>query len=96
MTPELIIAQIKSDLPKLKIEFSVTSIGLFGSYATRNVHAESDLDFLVELDPPYARNYFDLLFFLENKFGKKVDLIRRGSHLREKFIQHVEKDIIYA
>lgn len=96
MTPEHIMAQIKIDLPKLKNEFGVNRIGLFGSYATSTVHAESDLDFLVELNPPFARNYFDLLFFLEKKFGKKVDLIRRGSHLGEKFIQHIEKDIIYA
>lgn len=96
MTHQEIIQQIRNDLPKLKNDFGVNRIGLFGSYATRKETEDSDLDFLVELNPPYAKNYFSLLFFLENKLGKKVDLVRRGSHLREKFIQHIEKEIIYA
>ncbi len=96
MNHENIITQIRSDLPKLKNDFGVNKIGLFGSYARKKEKIESDLDFLVDLNPPYAKNYFDLLFFLENKFGKKVDLVRRGKHLRQQFIQHIEKEIIYA
>ena len=96
MTVEQIMAQIKNDLPKLKNDFGVNRIGLFGSYARGQETEESNLDFLVELNPPYAKNYFRLLFFLEDKLGKKVDLLRRGNHLRDKFIQHIEREIIYA
>jgi len=33
---------------------------------------------------------------LENQFKVKVDLVRKGPHLREKFLRSVEKEIIYA
>lgn len=96
MTREQILTQIRADFSTLKREFGVKQIGLFGSYARKNQSIESDLDFLVDLNPPYAKHYFDLLFFLEKKFNKKVDLVRRGEHLTTKFLSHVEKEIIYA
>ncbi len=96
MTKEEILTQIRADLSTLKNEFGVNTIGLFGSYARKHQSIESDLDFLVDLNPPYAKHYFDLLFFLEQKFDKKVDLVRRGEHLTAKFLSHVENEIIYA
>ncbi len=96
MTPEEIISQIRVQLPELKSRFGVERIGLFGSYANKKEGINSDLDFLVDLNPPYAKNYFDLLFFLEKTFGKKIDLVRRGKHLRDKFLLHVENEVIYA
>lgn len=90
------MAQLKSDLPKLKNDFGVSRIGLFGSYARGEETEESDLDFLVELQPPIANHYFRLLSFLEQKFDKKVDLVRRGKHLSDGFIKHVESELIYA
>jgi len=96
MTQEDILAGIKADLPRLKESFGVNRIGLFGSYAKGKNSAESDVDILVDINPPYAKHYFDLLFFLEKKFGKKVDLVRRGEHLRSKFIQNIEEEIIYV
>jgi len=96
MTKEEILTQIRADMPTLKNHFGVNNIGLFGSYAKRNQSIESDLDFLVDLNPPYAKHYFDLLFFLEKKFEKKVDLVRRGEHLTAKFLSHIENEIVYA
>ncbi len=96
MTFEHIMDQIRIDLPKLKSDFGVNRIGLFGSYATRQETEESDLDFLVELQPPIANHYFKLLSFLEQKFDKKIDLVRRGKHLSDGFIKHVESEIVYA
>ncbi len=96
MTQQDIITAIRTDLPTLRKSFGVNSIGLFGSYAKGKSTIDSDVDILVDLNPPYAKHYFDLLFFLEKKFGKKVDLVRRGEHLRSKFIKNIEDEIIYA
>jgi predicted nucleotidyltransferase len=96
MTQEDILTEIKTDLPILKENFGVNRIGLFGSYSRGGDTSESDIDILVDLNPPYAKHYFDLLFYLEKKLGKKVDLVRRGEHLREKFIRNIEEDIIYV
>jgi predicted nucleotidyltransferase len=96
MTKEYVINEIRLVLPKLQKYFGVNRIGLFGSYANKKESTHSDLDILVDLNPPYAKNYFNLLSFLEHKFEKKIDLVRRGHHLGERFIELVEKEIIYA
>ena len=96
MHKEHIISELRSELPKLKKDFGVRSIGLFGSYANHNQNDDSDVDFMVELSPPYADNYFRLLSFLEQKFSVKVDLVTRGKHLRDRFVKQVESEIIYA
>lgn len=56
-------------------KYKVKGLGLFGSYARRENKKSSDIDFLVEFYKPTFDNYMDLLFFLEDLFGKKVDLI---------------------
>jgi len=48
------------------------------------------------VDAPLSSNFFGLWNHLENYFDKKIDLTRKGKHLREKFMQTVEKEIIYA
>jgi predicted nucleotidyltransferase len=96
MTKEFIITSLREELPYIKNKFGVQSIGLFGSYSKNTNIENSDLDFFVEVDQPIAKNYFGLLDFLEKKFNSKIDLIRKGSHLRDKFLKTVEKEIIYA
>jgi uncharacterized protein with HEPN domain len=60
-------------------KYGVIRIGLFGSYAKGTAHAKSDLDFVVELGELSFSRYMDLKFFLEDLFGKKVDLVIEDS-----------------
>jgi predicted nucleotidyltransferase len=71
-----------------------TSVALFGSAARGEDRPDSDLDFVVELEP--GRSLLDLIGLgqdLEATFGRKVDIGTRGSlkpHLRAS----VERDAI--
>jgi predicted nucleotidyltransferase len=96
MTKEFIIQSLREDLPYMKDTFGVKSIGLFGSYSKSTNNFNSDLDFFVEVNEPLVSNYFGLWRFLEKKFDRKIDLVRKGPHLRQKFLNTVEKEIIYA
>jgi predicted nucleotidyltransferase len=96
MTKEIILEELQKDMALLKKEYGVISIGIFGSYAKDSQQENSDIDFFVEVNEPLANNYFGLWNYLENKFNKKIDLVRKGQHLREKFINTVEKEIVYA
>ena len=96
MTKEFIIESLRDELPYLKNKFGVQSIGLFGLCSKNGNDKKNDLDFFVEVGEPVAKNYFGLWNYLEKKFNKKIGLTRRGTHLREKFIKTVEKEIIYA
>ncbi|MFH1453921.1 MAG: nucleotidyltransferase family protein [Armatimonadota bacterium] len=54
-------------------------IGLFGSYARTEQNKNSDIDFLAEFEKPSFDDFIDLVFFLENLFKRKVDLITKDS-----------------
>ena len=55
--------------------FGVTSLALFGSAATGTLSPDSDLDFLVEFEAKSFDAYMDLKEFLEDLFGRRVDLV---------------------
>lgn len=62
-------------------DFGVKKIGLFGSFAKNQQTNLSDIDLLVEFEKgkkSYNR-FIKLAFFLEELFGRKVDLITNKS-----------------
>jgi predicted nucleotidyltransferase len=87
---------LKNDKAFLRKEFGVINIGLFGSYAKGNQKEDSDIDFLVELQEPRFEWLAGLQIYLETKFGRKIELVRKGKNVNQRLIQKVERDIIYA
>ncbi len=80
---------------EIKERFSVKSIGVFGSYA-RDEHKESsDVDILVEFEETTFDNFMDLLFFLEELFGKKVDLVTTGG-LSSHIGPHIRREVVWC
>lgn len=73
-------------------KYTVKKIGLFGSHARGEQRKQSDIDFLVEFEEPPFDNFMDLAFFLEDLFGKKVELITEGS-LSPYIRPYVEKEV---
>src|SRR6266478_955667 len=71
---EEILKTIDANQAKIK-GFGVLSLSLFGSCARGEETAESDLDFVVEFERKSFDGYMDLKFFLEDLFGKPVDLV---------------------
>ncbi|PWS29114.1 nucleotidyltransferase [Pedobacter yonginense] len=61
--------------------FGVLEIGLFGSFLTNNANLDSDIDLLVDIkkDRKTFKNFMSLNYFLENLFGRKVDLVTKQS-----------------
>ena len=59
--------------------FGVTEIGVFGSVARGEQTENSDVDILVELEKETFDAYMRLMFFLEDLFGRKVDLVMKDT-----------------
>jgi uncharacterized protein len=90
-----IIDLLRSHAKEIKTTFAVKRIGLFGSFARGEQKEASDIDILVEFEKPTFRNFMDLAFYLEDLFGKKVDLVTvKGLHPRIR--PYVEKDVIWS
>ncbi|MEW5720769.1 MAG: nucleotidyltransferase family protein [Chloroflexota bacterium] len=55
--------------------FGVKSLAVFGSVARDQARPDSDVDILVEFDPPPTfQRFMDLKFYLEDLLGTRVDL----------------------
>ncbi len=90
-----IIDLLRSHANEVKTCFDVKRIGLFGSFARGEQKESSDIDILVEFYKPTFRNFMDLSFYLEDLFGRKVDLVTvKGLHPRIR--SYVEKDVIWS
>lgn len=74
VTKEFILREIEKSADIIK-SFGVRRIGVFGSAARNSAGDKSDLDLLVEFSEKSFDNYFGLKFFLEDLFGRKVDLV---------------------
>lgn len=60
-------------------EFGVREFGIFGSFARDEQKLTSDIDVLVELERETFKDYMGLLSFLEDIFGRKVDLVMKDT-----------------
>lgn len=83
------------ELRKLFQEHFVKQAYLFGSAAKKNMHAESDVDFLVQFEPKldyetYANNYFNLLHSLQKLLNKDVDLVDEKTLSNPYLIQEID------
>ncbi len=94
MTSESIMQFLREHKPVLQ-EMGVQRIGLFGSFAKGTQRPDSDIDILVEMEPSFMK-LMSVLLFLEDRLGRPVDILRKGPHIRDKFLKSIEPEIIYA
>ncbi|HLW21435.1 MAG TPA: nucleotidyltransferase family protein [Cyclobacteriaceae bacterium] len=90
-----ILSLLKELKPILRKEFAVKEIGLFGSYSDETFREESDIDLLVELEKPIGWKFFSLELYLEEKFGRKIDLVSKNG-LREQMREKILKEVQYV
>lgn len=83
-----------SDLkPILHRDYAVKEIGLFGSFSDDSYTDDSDIDLLVEFERPIGWKYFSLEIYLENIFGRKIDLVTKNAlkeQIKDRILQQVK------
>jgi predicted nucleotidyltransferase len=71
---------LRKELPKLKSEFKVATLEIFGSYVRNEQSAKSDLDILVTYTKaPDLLQFIELENYLSDLFELKVDLVMRSA-----------------
>jgi predicted nucleotidyltransferase len=86
--------RLRDELPRLRREYAVRSLGLFGSYVRGEQRRGSDLDVLVEFsEVPGMLRFLDLERDLSRLLGVAVDLVQKealkpaiGKRIREEVL----------
>jgi len=95
LTRETILNYIHLHLDEMRKRFSVSRIGLFGSYARDVATPASDIDILIEFINPTYDNYMDLKFFLEDLFQGPVDLVMLDT-IKPRLKPYISQEVVYA
>ena len=96
MKKDEIIDTLKTDKQFLQDNYGVVSIALFGSYAKGIENNDSDVDFIVEFKEPSYSLLMGLYAYLEKKINSKIEIVRKGPHLSERFLNTIKSDLIYV
>ncbi len=82
--------------PILVERYGVTRLALFGSTVRDSARSDSDIDILVAFDgPATSARYFGVQFYLEDMFGRPVDLVTEKA-LRAELRPAIEKEAIHV
>lgn len=100
---QAVVEQRQAKIAALCRRFGVRRLELFGSAAGPDFDpAGSDIDLLVELEPPpglgYADAYFGFKEELEQQFARPIDLVSLASLRNPYFIREIEasRRLLYA
>ena len=94
MDREMIIALLSEHAAEVRGRFGVDRLAIFGSAARNELRSDSDIDVLVAFEgPATVAGYFGLREYLEELFGRRVDLVTEKG-LKPRARKYVEKDLI--
>lgn len=82
--------------PVLMERYGVTHLALFGSMVRDAAQSNSDIDILVAFDgPATSARYFGVQFYLEDLFGRPVDVVTEKA-LRAELRPFVESEAVHV
>ena len=81
---------------ELENKFGLKEIGVFGSFARGTESMTSDVDILVEFEKPVNLfEFIEVKFFLENLFGRTVDLVTKDA-LKPRLRDRILNEVVYV
>ena len=99
LTRDEVVKLLQEKHPYLVAEFGVSKIGLFGSYAKGQSDETSDVDIVVEFERPIGFRFVDLVDYLENLLGRRVDVLTPAGiqNIRiEQVAKSITQSIVYV
>jgi len=103
LTRASVIRTLRKQLPRLRAEYGVEKMALYGSFAKVAANRRSDVDILVELTHPLGLEFVQLAFDLEKSLGRKVDLATFDTFQRglaqpryARIVSDIERTLCYV
>ena len=95
-TKNEILRILKKELPRLRNEYGVKTIGLFGSYSREEQSVGSDVDILVQFERPVGFfKFIALEEYLKERIGENVEIVTEDA-LKPYIKPRVMKDVVYV
>jgi predicted nucleotidyltransferase len=94
-----ILTLLRSHFPQLAADFSVSRIGVFGSFARGDFAETSDVYLVIEFDQPIGLRFVEMVEQLEQLLGRKVDVLTLAGidGIRVKRVaRDIAENIIYV
>ena len=91
------LALLREHEPVRKKRFGVAKIGIFGSFVRGEDRPDSDVDVLVTFRKGEEKfdNYMGCKFYLEDLFGRSVDLVMKGA-IKKRLKPYILGEVVYA
>lgn len=90
-----LLEKLRALKPELVERYDVSRIGIFGSVARNNADVNSDIDIVVHMLPDILKR-IRLKLELEEKFGKKVDVVRYWHGMNQYLKERIDREAMYA
>ncbi|MDO8518548.1 MAG: nucleotidyltransferase family protein [Deltaproteobacteria bacterium] len=94
-TREEIMTSLAKCKKKFQVQFKISKIALFGSYARGDQTESSDVDVLVSVDPSIGLNFVSLAEKIEEEIGLPTDVVSERA-IKPHYRQAIEPDLIYV
>jgi predicted nucleotidyltransferase len=95
--PGSVLSELGRSRAEVSRRFGVERTGIFGSFIRDEARPDSDIDILVTFKEGEKTfdNYMDLKFFLEDLFGRSVDLVTTEA-IKPRLRDRILGEVVYA
>jgi uncharacterized protein len=91
-----VLDQLRLYKPQFEVLYGVTRLGIFGSVARNESHADSDIDIVVEMKEASLFSIVHMKEVLEGQFNRPVDIIRYRKMMNDRMRARIDREAVYV
>ena len=91
-----VLTQLDEFKKKNKQKYHIVKLGLFGSLSRDEIHEDSDIDVVVELEKPRMFDLIGIKQELEEYFARSVDIVRIRENMNQFLRTRIEREAIFV
>jgi predicted nucleotidyltransferase len=95
-TTKDVLARLRAFKESRQAEYSLSSLGVFGSFARGQAQEESDVDIVFETSEPNLFRTSRLKQDLEELLARRVDVVRLRERMNPHLKARIEREVLYV